>query len=114
MVCLGAVLVHNQGRHALDLGRQARALALTDMLDQACRAYETDMGEYPPGYGWGSAQLVTALATPCLPYVEFRSDMLLWGHVRNPAAPDDILHYRAPGQHNPRSFDLWGEGIDNW
>ena len=41
--------------------------------------------------------------------------------IPSPADTDRIVHYRCPGVHNPRSFDLWCEdtkgradGINNW
>jgi hypothetical protein len=60
-------------------------------------------------------------------YCEFTSDMIDQGNVVNPvwsqeaSPPKNWIHYRCPGIHNPKTFDLWCadskgkvDGINNW
>jgi hypothetical protein len=98
---------------------------LIDNLAQAAKNYECENDAYPPGNGTGSAALGRALSAPGskkLPYFEFRADVLTEaGDVRSFVRPEEIVHYRCPGLHNPASFDLWcadasgrDDGINNW
>jgi len=77
------------------------------------------------GDGRGSSGLRIGLATPGakkLPYFEFSPDSVdSNGNVRNPGDFEKLIHYAAPGLHNPKGFDLWCEdskgrpdGINNW
>jgi hypothetical protein len=115
--------------------RQGEAQRLIDALAREAWNYYHDHGEFPPGDGIGTADLVRALRgkSPSTqdPYLTFAPDMLtVGGDLRNPVAPDlKVLFYRNnrtssyPGQrvHNGHGFDLWGEsadgdrcGVNNW
>ena len=98
---------------------------MLSQLSGAAKMYELDHGGLPPGDGQNSAALMKCLRTPAakqMPYFDFETDALSQdGSVRNPVDPDKIVHYRYPGVHNPKSFDLWCEdlkgrpdGINNW
>jgi hypothetical protein len=119
--------------------REGIAEHLIDQLAQAAKSYELDHGEYPPGDGAGSRELVQCLERKSpkgAPIFDFSADMKDGGHVANPVwyqgePPRHILHYRnnrtsrpGPGQPpvmNKESFDLWTEdskgnpwGVNNW
>lgn len=98
--------------------------AMISQLSQATKAYELDFGAYPPGDGRGSADLRKCLSLrggKC-PYFEFPPDQVnTAGDIRRPVDDEKIVHYRCPGVHNPKTFDLWCEdskgrpdGISNW
>jgi hypothetical protein len=110
--------------------RQAEAQRLIDRATQASWNYFHERGEFPPGDGRGSASLVKALESRSasgLPFMMFMDEMLTpGGDLRNPMAPEEVLHYRnnrqgsSPG-HNVQSFDLWARGlfggedeVNNW
>jgi len=103
--------------------RENIASSLLSQLSQAAKAYELDFSCYPPGDGTGSAKLVeclTARPEKCR-YFELPREEYPKGHILNPVDPDKIVHYRYPGIHNPKTFDLWCEdasgradGINNW
>jgi len=114
--------------------RQAEAQRLIDALSLEAWNYFHDHGEFPPGDGIGTAQLVKALRERSSlgeTYMTFVPEMVTAaGDLRNPVDPDRlILFYRNnrtatyPGQrvHNGHGFDLWGEsagglrgGVNNW
>jgi hypothetical protein len=114
--------------------RQGEAQRLIDALTREAWNYYHDHGEFPPGDGIGTADLVRALRQKSPsgePYMSFVPEMLTTGgDLRNPVAPESaILFYRNnrissyPGQrlHNGQGFDLWGEsangvraGVNNW
>ena len=87
---------------ALCNARQAAALGLVKQLDMAVKKYEEDHAVYPPGDGTGSRGLVSALSrqdSNGLKYFTFTEDMLIDGHILNPAwpdsgAPQNIIYYR--------------------
>jgi hypothetical protein len=114
--------------------RQAEAQRMIDALTQEAWNYYHDHGEFPPGDGIGTADLVRALqqkSSTGEAYMIFVPEMLTaGGDLRNPVAPESaILFYRNnraasyPGQrvHNGLGFDLWGAsangvraGVNNW
>jgi hypothetical protein len=114
--------------------RQAEAQRMIDALTQEAWNYYHESGEFPPGDGIGTADLVRALqqkSSSGEPFMTFVPGMLTaGGDLRNPVAPETaILFYRNnrtasyPGQrvHNGRGFDLWGDsadgvraGVNNW
>ena len=105
-------------RHA----REGTTEHLIDQLSQATKAYELDMNAYPPGDGNGSNQLALVLGQrgpKNYAYYEFIKGMRdKQGNILSPIGP---IHYRCPGIHNSKSFDLWAvnfdgtpSGINNW
>ncbi|HLY09108.1 MAG TPA: hypothetical protein VKW04_07400 [Planctomycetota bacterium] len=114
--------------------RQSEAQRLIDALTREAWNYYHDHGEFPPGDGIGTADLVRALretSSTGEPYMTFVPQMLTaGGDLRNPVSPEiAVLFYRNnrlaayPGQrvHNGRTFDLWGDsangrraGVNNW
>lgn len=118
--------------------REGAAKVLINQLHQACKMYEGDQNQYPPGDGKGSKKLVEALTKKAgkqHPYFEFQDDMLTGpkGDVINPvwasAGGDDkqIIHYRRSkgfndaDAKNKSSVDLWAadcdenaKGVNNW
>jgi hypothetical protein len=104
---------------------EAMAHHLISQVSTAVKAYELDHEQYPAGDGKGSGPLVRSLQTSMSKkrtYLDVRPEMVdEGGNLRNPVGEGKILHYRFPGQHNPKSFDLWCEdrkgradGINNW
>lgn len=110
--------------------REGAAFSLIAQLSQSAKAYELDYFAYPPGDGNGSKGLASCLQKRTkkqFEYFEFNSDMLDQGNLVNPVwgkegePPKNWIHYRHPGIHNPKSFDLWcadlngqPDGINNW
>lgn len=87
--------------------------------------YYNDHGDYPPGLGSGSAELVRALQSRSkegVPYMAFPPEHLSSaGDILNPACGGyGILYYRNNlrdparnrGRVAERPFDLWGDGAD--
>jgi hypothetical protein len=129
-----AVLLTPPSPHERVPRRQAEAQRMIDALTQEAWNYYHDHGEFPPGDGIGTSNLVRALqqkSSSGEPYMTFVPEMLtVGGDLRNPVAPERaILFYRNnrtgvyPGQrvHNGLGFDLWGEaangfraGVNNW
>ncbi|HLY74247.1 MAG TPA: hypothetical protein VKU80_09025, partial [Planctomycetota bacterium] len=129
-----AVLLVPPSPHELVPRRQAEAQRMIDALTREAWNYYHDHGEFPPGDGIGTAELVRALGQKSSsgdPYMMFVPEMLTsGGDLRNPVAPETaILFYRNnrtasyPGQriHNGQGFDLWGDsangvraGVNNW
>ena len=83
-----------------------------------------DWGEYPPGDERGSANLARCLGyqgPKIFAYFDLAPHHLGPGGFLNPLSPDALVHYRAPGIHNPDYVDIWMEylsgnpvGINNW
>jgi hypothetical protein len=125
-ICLIVIVFpHGGSCGGLTQGRQAATEALLCQLSQAVAVYELDHERYPPGDGSGSTELVTCLRKPGakkLPYMDLPSEMVDGGgNLLNPVRESGVIHYRCPGLHNPKTFDLWCEdakgrtdGINNW
>lgn len=133
---LAAVLFLSDLPHADCRPRLESARQFLRVIDEACWMYYARHGEYPPGGGWGSAELVKALCgtAPARPLLDVRPEMLAQhGDLRSPLHPEvDLLHYRNnavnhPGNRldaisqNKQTFDLWSRscddcetGLNNW
>ena len=101
--------------------RQARAASAEVMLRQIAASvafYKSDLGEYPAGDGSGSASLLKCLGAKGpkqLSYFEVSSESLdSRGDLLTPVEEGKVYYYRAPGVHNPKSFDLWCEDAERW
>lgn len=105
--------------------RDRLAADLIRQLDEATERYQLVFGAYPPGDGSGSFPLVRCLNRPGpgkARYFDFTKQLLVEGHIANPVDPErEILHYRFPGVHRPKKFDLWARdgrgnpmGAHNW
>ncbi len=104
---------------------EAHARFLITNLSHSASHYEIDHGRYPSGDGRGSSGLVACLRKPGpkkLPYMDLPPEMVdAGGNLLSPLREGSVIHYRCPGVHNPKSFDLWCEdragradGVNNW
>ncbi|HZE96488.1 MAG TPA: prepilin-type N-terminal cleavage/methylation domain-containing protein [Planctomycetota bacterium] len=123
----------------IDRARYAKTAATIKLLDEGCKVYNLDFGQYPPNDKQDSRSLHHHLGMPRKlatqksdtggtlvstkpPIIEFQRDML--GDARsgtpdpktNPVPIvdgfDNPVRYRVPGKYNKRSVDIWSPGKD--
>jgi len=84
--------------------------AQIDRLEGALEFYRMDNASYPTTEQ-GLEALITRPSTPPEPR-RYQAD----GYLQRKSLPVDAwgepYQYRAPGEHNPRGFDLWSYGAD--
>jgi len=94
----------------IDSARVKTTRAQVDRLEGALELYRMDNANYPTTEQ-GLQALVERPTTPPEPQ-RYQTD----GYLRRGTLPEDPwgepYQYRAPGEHNPRSFDLWSFGSD--
>jgi len=135
LVSLLVVLVGN----ILERARYAKTAAVVKLLDEACKTYNLDFGQYPPNDMQDSRSLYhhlgmerklktqkgdmgAALVTTKPPIVEFQHDMLgdpksgLPDPKTNPVPIvdgfDNPIRYKVPGKYNKKGVDIWSAGKD--
>jgi len=135
LVSLLVVLVGN----IIERARYAKTAAVIKLLDEACKTYNLDFGQYPPNDLQDSRSLYrhlgsprklqtqksdmgAALVTTKPPIVEFKGDML--GDSKSgPPDPrtnpvpivdgfDNPIRYKVPGKYNKKGVDIWSPGKD--
>ncbi|MBW2315936.1 MAG: type II secretion system major pseudopilin GspG [Deltaproteobacteria bacterium] len=94
----------------MDTARVKTAAAQIDRLEGALEFYRMDNANYPTSEQ-GLEALVVRPTSPPEPR-RYQPD----GYLKRSSLPVDPwgepYHYLAPGQHNPRGFDLWSYGAD--
>jgi len=135
LVSLLVVLIAN----ILDKARYAKTAAVVKLLDDACKTYHLDFGQYPPNDKQDSRSLHHHLGIPRKivvqrsdvggnlvtkkpPIVEFQRDMLgdakagFPDPMNNPVpivdAWDNPIRYKVPGKYNKKGVDIWSPGKD--
>lgn len=135
LVSLLVVLIAN----IVDKARYAKTAATVKLLDEGCKTYRLDFGQYPPNTRSSSADLHhhlgiqrklttqrdsmgNGLISTKPPIIEFQSDMLQEAKgsvpdpLRNPVpivdAFDNVIRYKVPGKYNPKGVDIWSPGKD--
>jgi prepilin-type N-terminal cleavage/methylation domain-containing protein len=135
LVSLLVVLIAN----IIDKARYAKTAATVKLLDEACKTYHLDFGEYPPNDKSDSRslhhhlgmerKLITqksamgvSLVSTKPPIVEFSRDMLQepkggTADPKNNPVPivdgfDNPIRYKVPGKYNPKGVDIWSPGKD--
>jgi len=135
LVSLLVVLIAN----IIDKARYAKTAATVKLLDEGCKTYHLDFGEYPPNKRGDSRDLHhhlgierkittvrsamgTQLVSTKPPIIEFQRDMLQEAKgqtpdpIRSPVlvvdAFDNPVRYRSPGKYNQRGVDIWSPGKD--
>lgn len=135
LVSLLVVLVAN----VIDRARYAKTAAVIKLLDEGCKNYNLDFGQYPPNdkqdsrslhHHLGMPRKITTqksdvggnLVTTKPPIIEFQRDML--GDAKagvpdpktNPVPIvdgfDNPIRYKVPGKWNKKSVDIWSPGKD--
>lgn len=135
LVSLLVVLISN----VIDKARYAKTAAIVKLLDEACKTYHLDFGQYPPNDLQDSRSLHHHLGMPRKlqvqktemgsgvvstkpPIVEFQRDML--GDAKsgvpdprtNPVPIvdgfDNPIRYKVPGKYNKKGVDIWSPGKD--
>ncbi|HVR87287.1 MAG TPA: prepilin-type N-terminal cleavage/methylation domain-containing protein [Planctomycetota bacterium] len=135
LVSLLVVLISS----VIDRARYAKTAAIIKLLDDGCKTYNLDFGQYPPNdrgdsrslhYHLGIPRKITtqksdiggSLVATKPPIVEFQRDML--GDTRagfpdpktNPVpivdAWDNPVRYKVPGKFNKKGVDIWSPGKD--
>jgi prepilin-type N-terminal cleavage/methylation domain-containing protein len=135
LMSLLVVLIGN----IMDRARYAKTAAVIKLLDEACKTYHLDFGEYPPNDKQDSRSLHhhlgmprkiktqkgdmgAALVSTKPPIVEFKGDML--GDSKNGAPDpktnpvpivdgfDNPVRYKVPGKYNKKGVDIWSPGKD--
>jgi len=132
LVSLLVVLIAN----IIDKARYAKTAATVKLLDEACKTYHLDFGDYPPQDQSDSrclhqhlgiprrlqtvkSDMGSGLYTTKPPIVEFQRDMLQEGKtvpdpLRAPVAIvdgfDNVIRYKKPGVYNKGKFDIWSPG----
>jgi len=123
----------------VDKARYAKTAAVIKLLDEACKTYNLDFGQYPPNDLQDSRSLYRHLGMPRKiqtqksemgatltttkpPIVEFRADMLgdtksgLPDPKTNPVPIvdgfDNPIRYKVPGKYNKKGVDIWSPGKD--
>lgn len=123
----------------MEKARYAKTAALIKMLDDGCRTYNLDFGQYPPNSKQDSRSLHHhlgmerriatqksdvggTLVSKKPPIIEFKLDMLadtkggLPDPKTNPTpivdAFDNPIRYVVPGKWNKKSVDIWSPGKD--
>jgi len=95
----------------IDSARVKTTQAQVDRLEGALELYRMDNARYPTTEQ-GLQALVERPTTPPEP-PRYQPD----GYLRRKSLPEDPwgepYQYRAPGEHNPRGFDLWSWGSDS-
>jgi type II secretory pathway pseudopilin PulG len=133
LVSLLVVLIAN----IIDRARYAKTAAVIKLLDDGCKTYHLDFGQYPPNDKQDSRclhhylgiprKIVTqkgdvggSLVSTKPPIIEFQRDML--GDAKsgipdartNPVpivdAFDNPVRYKVPGKYNRKSVDIWSPG----
>ena len=94
----------------VDRSRVTTASAQISSLEGVLELYRMDNGAYPT-----TEQGLAALVTPATDEPR-KSRYPPGGYLRGGVVPLDpwgnLYQYRAPGHHNPSSFDLWSLGAD--
>lgn len=135
LVSLLVVLIAN----IIDKARYAKTAATVKLLDEGCKTYHLDFGEYPPNKRGDSRDLHhhlgierklttirsamgTQLVSTKPPIIEFPRDILQEAKgqapdpVRSPVlvvdAFDNPIRYRSPGKNNQKGVDIWSSGKD--
>jgi len=88
--------------------QRQQAKAQLSLIESALQMYHLDSASYPK-----TAEGLKALITR--PDDSRGSDKWNGPYLKAPLSADpwgNAYQYRAPGQHNPRSFDLWSPGPD--
>jgi prepilin-type N-terminal cleavage/methylation domain-containing protein len=123
----------------IDKARYAKTAAVIKLLDEACKTYHLDFGQYPPNDLQDSRSLYrhlgmprkiqtlksdmgAALVTTKPPIVEFKGDMLgdsksgMPDPRTNPVPIvdgfDNPIRYKVPGKYNKKGVDIWSPGKD--
>ncbi len=120
----------------VDKSRNTATKAIVDVLNQACEAYKTDEGMYPPTSPYsGSANLHfylggkrdhveqysttgTHVVSARPPIIEFKKDWLdPTASTAQPNPPvqiydkwQKVIQYANPGSNNLKSVDIWSKG----
>jgi prepilin-type N-terminal cleavage/methylation domain-containing protein len=135
LVSLLVVLIAN----VIDKARYAKTAAIVKMLDEGCKTYHLDFGQYPPNdkqdsrslhHHLGIPRKITTqksemgggLVTTKPPIIEFQRDMLgdskagIPNPMTNPVpivdAFDNPIRYKVPGKYNKKGVDIWSPGKD--
>lgn len=123
----------------IDKARYTKTAAIIKLLDDGCRTYHLDFGQYPPNdrqdsrslhHHLGIPRKITTqkgdvgggLVTTKPPIIEFQRDMLgdTKAGVPNPLTNpvpivdgfDNPIRYKVPGKYNKKSVDIWSPGKD--
>jgi general secretion pathway protein G len=133
LVSLLVVLISN----VIDRARYAKTAATVKLLDDGCKVYHLDFGQYPPNDKQDSRSLHHHLGIPRKiitqrsdlgsspvstkpPIIEFQRDMLGDAKVGIPDPKtnpvpivdgfDNPIRYKVPGKYNKKGFDIWSPG----
>ena len=97
-------------RGQMDRAKVDTARAQIDRLEGALEFYRMDNSLYPTTEQ-GLNALINRPSSPPEPR-RYQTD----GYLQKRSLPNDPwgqpYQYRSPGEHNPRSFDLWSYGSD--
>jgi prepilin-type N-terminal cleavage/methylation domain-containing protein len=135
LVSLLVVLISS----VIDRARYAKTAAVIKLLDEACKTYNLDFGQYPPNDKQDSRSLHHHLGIPRKlkqqrgdvggnlvstkpPIIEWQRDMLgdaksgVPDPLTNPVPIvdgfDNPVRYLVPGKWNKKGVDIWSPGKD--
>jgi general secretion pathway protein G len=119
--------------HIGDTAKNAKAKALVDTLDAACRFYRDDNGVYPPNTMGDSRNLHYSLGRPRVvsmggtiqarrpPYIDFQADWLQLARGQSPDPTNPVpvidpwgnpIQYVLPGVYSAPAPDIWSRGAN--